>query len=302
MSREKGIPSSKANMNQMRAIQKMNEDELAHGIAGTSASWHSQYQGNAWIYAGGLSDRLSEGDVLAVFSQYGEIEDLHLVRDSETGKSKGFAFLKYEDERSTILSVDNLNGAQLLGRALRVDHTDYRPPKKKKAEEQADEANGAEYQIQTSGHAYVGQDLASGHSLDNGVNVFYPDSSAAIASRESTDDRKRKLDAHEEIGALQIPAKRLRREEEKKMKGKKDKKDKKDKKSKKGKKGKKHKKDKKKKNKKKKKKDKKKQEKEGSKSSRRRIDTSDSDSSGGDSSDGDREMLAAAQAFLKSSK
>ena len=32
-------------MNQVRAIAKMNEDELAHGLAGTSGSWHAQYRG-----------------------------------------------------------------------------------------------------------------------------------------------------------------------------------------------------------------------------------------------------------------
>lgn len=48
--------------------------------------------------------------------------DLDLIRDKETGKSKGFAFVKYEDQRSTVLAVDNFNGIQLLGRRLRVDH------------------------------------------------------------------------------------------------------------------------------------------------------------------------------------
>jgi len=49
------------------------------------------------------------------------------VRDKETGKSKGFAFLKYEDQRSTDLAVDNLGGAEILGRTLKVDHTQYKP-------------------------------------------------------------------------------------------------------------------------------------------------------------------------------
>ncbi|CAG8573174.1 14281_t:CDS:2, partial [Acaulospora colombiana] len=53
---------------------------------------------------------------------YGEILDIQLVRDKKTGVSKGFAFLKYEDQRSTILAVDNLNNINLLGRTIRVDH------------------------------------------------------------------------------------------------------------------------------------------------------------------------------------
>ena len=64
---------------------------------------------------------------MAVFSQYGEIVDVNLVRHEDTGKSKGFAFICYEDQRSTVLAVDNLNGARVLGRTIRVEHVeDYR--------------------------------------------------------------------------------------------------------------------------------------------------------------------------------
>jgi len=45
--------------------------------------------------------------------RYGEIVNINLVRDKDTGKSKGFAFICYEDQRSTILAVDNLNGAKV---------------------------------------------------------------------------------------------------------------------------------------------------------------------------------------------
>ena len=45
--------------------------------------------------------------------RYGEIVNINLVRDKKTGKSKGFCFICYEDQRSTILSVDNLNGIKV---------------------------------------------------------------------------------------------------------------------------------------------------------------------------------------------
>ena len=63
---------------------------------------------------------------MTIFSQYGEPVHVNLVRDKETGKSRGFAFLKYEDQRSTDLAVDNMGGATVLGRILRVDHTRYK--------------------------------------------------------------------------------------------------------------------------------------------------------------------------------
>jgi RNA-binding motif X-linked protein 2 len=82
-----------------------------------------------------LNLELTEGDVITIFSQYGEIMDVNLPRDKETGKTKGFGFLMYEDQRSCVLAVDNLNGAKLLERTLRVDHVQkYRQSKVKGSE------------------------------------------------------------------------------------------------------------------------------------------------------------------------
>lgn len=53
-----------------------------------------------------------------------------MPRDKQSGNPRGFAFVMYEDQRSTVLAVDNLNGSQVLGRTLRVDHVDrYSQPK-----------------------------------------------------------------------------------------------------------------------------------------------------------------------------
>lgn len=81
---------------------------------------------------------------MTIFSQYGEPTYINLVRDKETGKSKGFCFLKYEDQRSCDLAVDNLSGAQVLGRMLSVDHTRY---KKRDDEEIFDNTNGATEEV-----------------------------------------------------------------------------------------------------------------------------------------------------------
>lgn len=98
----------------VKNLAKINERELALGIAGnTSKSWHQKYKSSAWIFAGGLPYDLTEGDIICVFSQYGEVVNINLIRDHKTGKSKGFCFLCYEDQRSTILAVDNLNGIKV---------------------------------------------------------------------------------------------------------------------------------------------------------------------------------------------
>lgn len=61
-----------------------------------------------------------------------------MIRDKETGKSKGYGFLCYEDQKSTILAVDNFNGIKILNRVIRVDHVaEYKVPKEsKKTDEQ----------------------------------------------------------------------------------------------------------------------------------------------------------------------
>ncbi|KAG8375975.1 hypothetical protein BUALT_Bualt09G0015000 [Buddleja alternifolia] len=134
----------------VKRTQDINKKEANLGIS-EEASWHAIYRDSAYIYVGGIPFDLTEGDLLAVFAQYGDIVDVNLIRDKGTGKSKGFAFLAYEDQRSTILAennndflllhissgecVDNLNGAQILGRTVRVDHVS----KYKKLEEEDEE-------------------------------------------------------------------------------------------------------------------------------------------------------------------
>ena len=130
-------------MQSIKQIQRLNERELENAVA-PSASWHTDYRDTAYIYIGGLPLELSEGDVVTIFSQCGEPVWVRLARDKETGKSRGFAWLKYEDQRSCDLAVDNLSGASVMGRLLAVDHTRYQ---KRKDE---DEMEG-----------YVGQDKRS---------------------------------------------------------------------------------------------------------------------------------------------
>lgn len=169
-------------MNVIAEIQRINDLELEKGLTHTSASWHTKYKDSAWVYAGNLPLNLSEGDVICILSQYGEIEDMHLVRDSDSGKSKGFAFVKYEDARSCVLAVDNLTGSMVLGRTLRVDHVEkYRLPKHVQEKEDnklnGDNDNGEGNNQSSSGaaeagHAYKDQELASSYNIQSGHDLF----------------------------------------------------------------------------------------------------------------------------------
>lgn len=56
-------------MNVVKEIQRLNNLELENGLI-QKGSWHDQYKNSAWIYAGGLDNGLTEGDILCIFSEY----------------------------------------------------------------------------------------------------------------------------------------------------------------------------------------------------------------------------------------
>ena len=66
-------------LTQIKNTQKATQREIAAGFS-ESASWHYRFRHSAYIFAGGLPYGLTEGDLLAVFAQYGEVVDVNLVR------------------------------------------------------------------------------------------------------------------------------------------------------------------------------------------------------------------------------
>ena len=73
-------------LTQIKNTQKVTKAEIDLGLT-DKASWHDRFKHSAYVFVGGLPFELTEGDVLAVFAQYGEIVDVHLVRDKKTGEA-----------------------------------------------------------------------------------------------------------------------------------------------------------------------------------------------------------------------
>ncbi|KDR84113.1 hypothetical protein GALMADRAFT_219979 [Galerina marginata CBS 339.88] len=156
-------------MNVVKEINKINQAELDLGLSG--ASWHDEYKDSAYIFVGGLHYDLTEGDMITIFSQYGEVLDLNMPRDKDTGARKGFAFLMYEDQRSTVLAVDNLNGAKVLEKTLRVDHVkNYTQPKVRNEDgelvEPEEQSFNAKPQLIDDDAANSDSSASSGASID----------------------------------------------------------------------------------------------------------------------------------------
>ncbi len=72
------------------------------------------------IYVGNLSFQATEDDVKEVFGEYGTINRVSLPVDRETGRMRGFAFVEMSEEASEDKAISELDGAEWLGRQLRV--------------------------------------------------------------------------------------------------------------------------------------------------------------------------------------
>ena len=74
----------------------------------------------AKIYVGNLPYNTTEDELRDYFSQYGTIEDIKLIIDFNTGRSKGFGFITYSSAQECENAVA-ANGVEMSGRKLRVN-------------------------------------------------------------------------------------------------------------------------------------------------------------------------------------
>jgi RNA recognition motif-containing protein len=79
------------------------------------------------IYVGNLNYNLSEEELEKVFTPYGEITSVKIIRDKYTDQSKGFGFIEMTNDADAQKAIDELNGTEVKGRELRVNQA--RPPR-----------------------------------------------------------------------------------------------------------------------------------------------------------------------------
>jgi RNA recognition motif-containing protein len=72
------------------------------------------------IYVGNLSYRVRENDLQGVLEEYGVVSSCKIIKDHETNKSKGFAFVEMTDDAAAAKAIEELNGAEFDGRPMVV--------------------------------------------------------------------------------------------------------------------------------------------------------------------------------------
>ncbi|MBT6169022.1 MAG: RNA-binding protein [Verrucomicrobia bacterium] len=80
------------------------------------------------LYLGNLPFAASDDDIKEAFSAYGTIEDLFIPLDRETNRPRGFAFITLADDDLARKAIEEMDGADLMGRNLRVNEAEERRP------------------------------------------------------------------------------------------------------------------------------------------------------------------------------
>ncbi|MGB3136321.1 MAG: RNA-binding protein [Nodosilinea sp.] len=73
------------------------------------------------LYVGNLSYDVTREDLERVFAEYGDVKRVSLPTDRETGRPRGFAFIDMAAEAQEDTIIESLNGAEWMGREMRVN-------------------------------------------------------------------------------------------------------------------------------------------------------------------------------------
>jgi len=81
---------------------------------------------NSRLFVGNLSFNTSEEAIRDAFAEFGEVVEAKLVTDRDTGRSRGFAFVEMTSPDAAQKAIQEMNGALLDGRPLRVNLAEAR--------------------------------------------------------------------------------------------------------------------------------------------------------------------------------
>lgn len=73
------------------------------------------------IYIGNLSSEVSEEDLKNLFSEYGNITSVKVIKDMYSGTSKGFGFIELSNQTEAQKAINYLNGKELKGKSIVVN-------------------------------------------------------------------------------------------------------------------------------------------------------------------------------------
>ncbi|MCA9688225.1 MAG: hypothetical protein KC636_01360 [Myxococcales bacterium] len=104
------------------------DGRLRHGGARGSSSpdGPEENEENVKLFVGRLAWATTDASLRAAFEAHGPVVDAFVVKDKETGRSRGFGFVTFSEEKDGRAAIEAMNGATLDGRQIRCNEADQR--------------------------------------------------------------------------------------------------------------------------------------------------------------------------------
>jgi len=82
------------------------------------------------LFVGNLPFTATEDELRGLFSAFGEVQQVRIMTDRDTGRSRGFAFVEMPDDEAAAKAVNDLNGKDFNGRALTINEARPKPERR----------------------------------------------------------------------------------------------------------------------------------------------------------------------------
>jgi len=79
------------------------------------------------LFVGGLAWATSDESLRSAFEEFGPVSEAKVVLDRETGRSRGFGFVTFDDDANGDVAIKALDGKDLDGRSIRVNEAENKP-------------------------------------------------------------------------------------------------------------------------------------------------------------------------------
>ncbi|CCX30758.1 putative glycine-rich RNA-binding protein [Pyronema domesticum] len=73
------------------------------------------------LFVGGLAWHTDDTTLRAKFEEFGHVEEAVVVKDRDTGRSRGFGFVRYANDSEADTAINAMNDSEFDGRRIRVD-------------------------------------------------------------------------------------------------------------------------------------------------------------------------------------